>query len=216
MMKQIRVLTSVVSLGLLLSLTGCGEGAKSEGLAREGADNEVERVLVVEQDDEKDSLALDLQKAEAEEQELIARMEAVTRASDRLQRQFRAQLQSRVDSLTQSRDKLRDQIDELTESRSELLERIDELMRSRDVAAAEAHMARKERDALKSQLEAEAKTVSELTDQLGQIRELQGTIEKLQSELAKVVKRGSSSPGSTTADSGDGDAMVVEAPAGPN
>jgi chromosome segregation ATPase len=225
MMKQIRVLTSVVSLGLLLSLTGCSEGVKSEGVRGEGvrvegAKSEVERVLGIEQDGGPDSLTLDLQRAEAEEQDLIARMETVTRASDYLQKQLRTKLQKEVDSLAQSRDGLREQIDELTKSRSELRERIDELMRSRDVAAAEAHKAQKQRDALQSQLEAEAKTVSQLKDQLEQIRELQGTIEKLQSELAKVVKDGSPASGSATADSGDsgdsGDPMVVDAPAGPN
>ena len=219
-MKQIRVLTSVVSLGLLLSLTGCSEGVKSEGVRIEGAETEVVGREDIKQESEPDSLTLDLQKAEAEEQDLIARMETVTRASDRLQRQLRGQLQNQVGSLTESRDELREQIDSLTKSRGELLERIDELMRSRDVAAAEAHMAQKQRDAIKSQLESETKTVSQLKDQLEQIRGLQGTIEKLQSELAKVVKNGSASSGSATADSGDsedpGDPMVVEAPAGPN
>jgi len=217
MMKQIRVLTSVVSLGLLLSLTGCSEGVKSEGASGIAVKSEVVAREGIKQEGEPDSLSLDLQEAEAEEQELIARMETVTRTSDRLQRQLRTQLQKQVGSLTQSRDQLREQIDELTKSRGELLERVNQLMRSRDEAAAEAHVARKERDALESQLTAEAKTSSELKDQLEQIRELQGTIAKLQSELAKVVKDSPPASGSTTADSGDsGDAMVVEAPAGPN
>jgi len=214
MMKQIRVLTSVVSLGLLLSLTGCSEGVKSEGVRGKGVKSEVVSSEGIKQEGEADSLSLDLQRAEAEEQELIARMETVTRASDHLQKQLRAQLQKQVGSLTQSRDELREQIDELTKSRGELRERIDDLMRARDVAAADAHKAQKQRDVLESQLETEAKTVSQLKDQLEQIRELQGTIEKLQSALAKVVKHGSPDSGSETADSGD--PMVVEAPAGPN
>ncbi|MHC4582089.1 MAG: hypothetical protein ACYS14_11585, partial [Planctomycetota bacterium] len=79
----------------------------------------------------------------------------------------------------------------------------------------EAHVARKERDALESQLDAEEKRVSQLRGQLERIRELQGTIEKLQSALANVVQH--ASPGSTTADSGEsGDAMVVDPPAGPD
>jgi predicted RNase H-like nuclease (RuvC/YqgF family) len=209
MMRQIGVPTSVVLLGLLLSLTGCGGGAKSE-VVKTGDDH----VLAVEQESEKDKLALELQKAEDEEQELITRMEAVTRASDRLQKQYRARLQRQVDSLELSRDGLQAQINDLTESRSQLLERISELMRSRDEAAAEAHQAQKERDALQIQLAAEAKTVSQLQEQLKQIRELQGTIEELQSELAKVVKDGAASPKAPTVDSGD--AMVVEAPAGPD
>ncbi len=217
MMKQIRVLTSVVSLGLLLSLTGCSEGVKSEGVRGKGVKSEVVRSEGINQEGEPDSLALDLQRAEAEEQDLIARMETVTRTSDHLQRQLRAKLQTQVGSLVQSRDELREQIDGLTRSRSELRDRIDELMRARDVAAADAHKAQKQRDALESQLETEAKTVSQLKDQLEQIRELQGTIEKLQSELAKVVRHSSPGSGSETADSGDsGDPMVVDAPAGPN
>ena len=215
-MKQIRVLTPVVLLGLLLSLTGCGGGAKNGGVKSEGPKSEGNKVLAAEQESEQDKFALDLQKAEAEEQELIARMEVVTRTSDRLQKQLRAKLEKEVNSLTGSRDELQEQIKELTTSRSQLLERINDLIRSRDEAAAEAHQAQKQRDALQGQLAAEAKMVSQLKDQLEQIRELQGTIAKLQSELAKVVKHGSPSPGSPTADSGDGDAMVVEAPAGPD
>ena len=215
MMKQIRVLTSLALLGLLLSLTGCGGGAKNGDVSTEGPKSESEKVLAAEQESEQDRLAADLQKAEDEEQQLIARMEAVTRASDRLQRQYRGRLEKAIDSLTRSQEDLQEQIDELTKSRGELLERIDELMRSRDAAAAEAHVARKERDALESQLDAEAKRVSQLRGQLERIRELQGTIEKLQSALANVVKH--ASPGSTTADSGEsGDAMVVDPPAGPD
>ena len=215
-MKQIRVLTSVVLLGLLLSLTGCSGGTKNWGIKSEGPKSEVDNVLRPEQESEQDRLARDLQEAEDEEQELIARMEAVTRTSDRLQKQFRARLQKQVDGLARSRDELQEQVDELTMSRNQLLERINELVRSRDEAAAEAHQAQKQRDVLQSQLAAEARTVSQLNEQLKQIRELQGTIEKLQSELAKVVKHGATSPGSATAASGDSsDAMVVEAPAGP-
>ena len=216
-MKQIRVLTSLVLLGLLLNLTGCGGGTKDGGIRSEGPTSEGDKVLAAEQESEQDKLASDLQEAEDEEQELIARMEAVTRTSDRLQKQFRARLEKQVDSLARSQEDLQKQIDDLTTSRSQLLERISELIQSRDEAAAEAHQAQNERDVLRSQLAVETKTVGQLKEQLKQIRELQGTIEQLQSELAKVVKDGATARGSATADSGDsGDAMVVEAPAGPD
>ena len=213
MMKQIRVLTSRVSLGLLLSLTGCSEGVKSEGVRgrdvkREDVRGEVVKSEAVsgegvKREGEPNSLALDLQRAEAEEQALIARMGTVTQASDHLQKQLRTQLEKQVGSLTQSRDELQEQIDELIKSHGELRGRIDELTRSRDVTAAEAQKAQKQRDVLESQLEIETKTVCELRDHLGQIRALQGTIEKLQSELAQVVKDSSLTSGPATADSGD-------------
>ena len=48
MMKQIRVLTSLVLLGLLLSLTGCGGGTKDEGIRSAGPKSEGDKVLAAE------------------------------------------------------------------------------------------------------------------------------------------------------------------------
>lgn len=203
MVIRMRVLSYGVSLGLLLSLTGCGGGAKGEAVQTKPAGTKVVKTKVVKQEAQPDSLAVNLQKAETEEQKLIARMGSVLQASDKLQKRLRAQLQTQVTDLTQSRDALQAQVKELTKTRSEQRERIDDLSKSRDAATADARNAKEQRDAFESQLEIEAKTVSQLRDHLAQIRELQGTIEKLQSELADVVKHGRANSGTAKADSGD-------------
>ncbi len=211
MMKQIRVLTYVVSLGLLLSLTGCSEGVKqSGGIKQSGGVKQSESVKL---EIKPDNLALDLQRAESERQDLMARIGIVTRVSDDLQRKLRTRLQKQVGELTQSRDKVQEQISQLSKSRDELQKRIGDLIQARDVAAVEAQQAQEQRDALESQLAAEMKTVGQLRDHLAQIRKLQGTIEKLQSELAQVVRDGSTTSGSAKATPGD---EIVAAPAEPN
>ena len=196
MMKQIRVLPYVVSLGLLVSLAGCSEGVKQASKPA--------------------GLSVDLQKAEAEKDDLIAKMGVATRVSDHLQRRLRTQLQKQVDDLTQSRDELREKVNELTESHGKLQEQIRDLINSRDAAVAEAHITHEQCNLLERQLQAETKAVCELRDHLGQIRELQGTIEKLQSELAQVVKHGSNSSGSAAAASGSSTGQLIEAPDRPN
>lgn len=192
MMKQIRVLPYVVSLGLLVSLAGCSESVK--------------------QDSQPAGLSVDLQKAEAEKDDLIAKMGVATRVSDQLQRQLRTQLQKQVDDLTQSRDELQEKVNELTESHGKLQEQIRDLINSLDVAVAEARKTHEQCNRLESRLQAETEMVCQLRDHLGQIRELQGTIEKLQSELAQVVKHGSTSSGSTAAASGSSTGQLIEAP----
>jgi peptidoglycan hydrolase CwlO-like protein len=189
MMKQmIRVLTCAVLLGLLPSLIGCSG--------------------VAEQEVNMDSLTLDLEKAEAAKEDLIARMEIVMRVSDHLQEQLRTQLQERVDSLTQSQGQLKEQINELTGLHAELQERINSLARSRDAAVAEAREAREERDALRSQLAAE-ENVGGLRDQLQEITGLQGALAKLQSEPAQIVNTASDPPASAAAAPGDSAGMVA-------
>jgi chromosome segregation ATPase len=191
MMKQMfRVLACAASLGLLPNLTGCSAVAEPEVSM--------------------DSLTLDLEKAEAAKEDLMARMEIVMRVSDHLKEQLRTQLQERVDSLTQSQDRMKEQINELTGLHAELQERINSLTRSRDAAVAEAREAREERDIIRSRLAAEA-NAGGLRDHLKEITGLQGALAKLQGELAQILNTASDPPASAAAASGDSAPMVAPA-----
>ncbi|MHC4329928.1 MAG: hypothetical protein ACYSWW_17575 [Planctomycetota bacterium] len=119
-----------------------------------------------------------LEETESERDELQMQVNTVmqTRARDLLQKRVNEltgsldRSEQQVSELADSRYQLQKQVEELTTSRDALQKQADELTLSRNSALAEMWKAKKEIDALTTQLDTETRRVLDLQNQLKQVQ----------------------------------------------